>query len=372
MGTKIVELFEVARAKYGLELRAGADGLSNEASWVHMADSLPNAAFLKGGEFVITTGLFVKSGVSLIDFTKELASRGCSAILVNVGLNVSAADIGREVIDFCDSNHLPLFTMPWEVRIVDVMQDYAAVMLQESQRVGSLDSAFESAIYQIPAPEVVLRGLAKFGFEQQGTYRVGVVHNLESPGRVTSRLNRRGIHYHLFEHNNLQVFVFDFGRGELSEDELIEMVCYADPVTVGMSGVLTDLAQLGAAFKRALFSLAVAELWQRRFVGFGELGMLQLLFCVSDQALLEDLHATYLGALEEYDQQHEANLVNTLKVYLLADCNLLESAARLPAHRNTVVYRVRRIKEILGVDLDSATVKFNLLLALYIREYLAM
>ena len=50
----------------------------------------------------------------------------------------------------------------------------------------------------------------------------------------------------------------------------------------------------------------------------------------------------------------------------------VETALRLPAHRNTVVYRVRRIKEVLQLNIDQATVKFNLLLALYIREYLSM
>ena len=52
--------------------------------------------------------------------------------------------------------------------------------------------------------------------------------------------------------------------------------------------------------------------------------------------------------------------------------DLVETALRLPAHRNTVVYRVRRIKEVLQLNIDQATVKFNLLLALYIREYLSM
>ncbi|MFT4108518.1 PucR family transcriptional regulator [Propionicimonas sp.] len=370
--TQVSVLYECAREKYAVDLCAGADGLANATTWVYLAEDINNASFLKGGELVITTGLFTREGVSLLDFVRMLAMRDCSGVLVNVGPYLGVDDLTGAVREFCDANHLPLFTMPWEVHLVDIMQEFSMLLLEERQRLGSINAAFEAALYQTPVPERALRGLHQAGFDAGLPYRVAVIHNLAIPGKLSSPLNRRGVRYHLFRHENLHVLVYQRRDGGLSDEQLVDLICYCDGVALGMSGVIPDLAELGSAYRRALFSLAVAELWQRPYVGFDELGMLQLLFCVSDQRLLEDLHDTYLGALEDYDRQHDTELVHTLKVYLLADGNLLEAAARLPAHRNTVVYRLRRVKEILEVNLEQATVKFNLLLALYIREYLSM
>jgi DNA-binding PucR family transcriptional regulator len=46
-------------------------------------------------------------------------------------------------------------------------------------------------------------------------------------------------------------------------------------------------------------------------------------------------------------------------------------AARCFIHVNTVVYRVRRIEELLGVDLADPSVVFDLTLALRTRDLLA-
>lgn len=365
-------LYQVSQRKYSLELRAGEAGLRNPVTWVYLAEDVRNTSFLKGGELLITTGLFTKDGTSLEDFIETMLISDCSAIVVNVGPYLSEAEITERIVELCDRAALPLFVMPWKVHLVDVMREFSALLLQDRQRESSLDAAFEAAIYQSPTPYTVLRGLHQFGFPPQGAYRLAVIHNLTSPARTKSELNRRGIHYHLFRHDNLHVLVYSVVEPSIRVEELDELLCYYDGISVGTSGVIENLADLGNAFKKALFSLSVAELWQRAFVSFEELGMLQLLFCVSDQRVLEDLLDTYLGPLADYDQEHDSDLLHTLKVFLLTDCKLQETATRLPAHRNTVVYRMHRIKEILAVDFDQATVKFNLLLALYIKEYLSM
>ncbi len=372
METVVGTLYERSREKYSVSLLGGENGLANSASWVYLAEDIGNVSFLRGGEFVLTTGLFVKADVTLRDFVEALALRDCSGVLVNIGPYLTEHDLTQDIRDFCDANSLPLFVMPWEIHLVDIMQELSAMLLQEQQRMTSLNAAFEAALYQTPVPEVVLQGLRHYGFEEHASYRVAVIHNLAIPAKVSSPLNRRRMRYHLFRHNNLHVLIHRIDQQSLSPDELVDLACYCDAVSMGVSGPVDGLHQLGTGYRRARFSLSMAELWQRPFVGFEEMGMLQLLFGVSDLSLLEDLCDHYLGPLEDYDQLHDTDLVHTLKVFLICDCNLVETALRLPAHRNTVVYRVRRIKEVLQLNIDQATVKFNLLLALYIREYLSM
>ena len=52
----------------------------------------------------------------------------------------------------------------------------------------------------------------------------------------------------------------------------------------------------------------------------------------------------------QYDRTHQSALVTTLRTYLDAGLNLTRTANALFVHANTVVYRLRRIRELSGRD----------------------
>jgi DNA-binding PucR family transcriptional regulator len=63
-----------------------------------------------------------------------------------------------------------------------------------------------------------------------------------------------------------------------------------------------------------------------------------------------------------------ADLLHTLRGYLLAGRNARAAAEALQIHRNTLPYRLRRIEEVLGVDLTDADDLFTLELAIRMRD----
>jgi DNA-binding PucR family transcriptional regulator len=67
---------------------------------------------------------------------------------------------------------------------------------------------------------------------------------------------------------------------------------------------------------------------------------------VPAQRVLDDV----LRPLVAYDATREAALVPTLRAYLDTRCNITKAAAFLFVNPNTVVYRLRRIKELTGRD----------------------
>lgn len=372
MHIQIRSLFEAFKTKYKLALHGGQSGLSNSASWVYLAEDIQNISFLKGGELIITTGLFTQSGITLPQFIRTLAACNCSGILLNTGRYIHPEDITAEIIEFCEINQFPIFTMPWEIYLVEIMQDFCTMFLQANQRFDSLSAAFQNAIYQIPVPENILRTINQFGFATQGEYRVILIRHLHETTRITSPLNSYGLKYHVFDHDNLQILICDMAQKTLSLDEIIKLLCYYDNITLGLSDVVHSLADIGLCYRHARFALAAAEFWKRPQVQFDELGLFQLLFCTSEPALLDSIYQKYLGKLEKYDLEHDTEYLNTLRIFMLSDCNLLETASRMHAHRNTIVYRIRKIKDLLDTELDDSLIKFNLMMAFYIKEYLSM
>lgn len=372
MRTRVEDLYECAQIKYSLTLHGGQEGLNNSASWVYLAEDIQNMSFLKGGELVITTGLFVQTGVSLYDFISGLVMRNCSGLLVNVGKYLFPENITPEIIAFCNESRLPLFTMPWEVHLVDIMQDYCSLLLYNNQREEHLSAAFQSALYQTPVQDNILRTFNQFGFTTDSDYRLMVIQHLQDATRITSPLNSLGLKYHLFHHDNLHILIFQGIKDAEALNSLIEMICFCDSIRLGVSDTLSSLTRLEQYYKRARFSLAAAVFWKRQSVCFEDLGLFQVLFCASDPGLLQTIYKRHLGVLEQYDSLHDSEYLNTLRTFLLSDCNILETAFRLHTHRNTIVYRIKKIKEILNLQLNNSVDKFNLLMAFYIREYLSM
>ncbi|MEK6721009.1 MAG: helix-turn-helix domain-containing protein [Chloroflexota bacterium] len=62
------------------------------------------------------------------------------------------------------------------------------------------------------------------------------------------------------------------------------------------------------------------------------------------------LLAESLRPLRAYDEKRGAELVTTLRAYMESGFNLTRSAAALSVNPNTVVYRLRRVKELTGRD----------------------
>lgn len=52
--------------------------------------------------------------------------------------------------------------------------------------------------------------------------------------------------------------------------------------------------------------------------------------------------------LARYDRAHGTELMNTLFIYLQNACNTQRSAKMLSLHKNTLLYRLGRIREIRG------------------------
>jgi DNA-binding PucR family transcriptional regulator len=70
-----------------------------------------------------------------------------------------------------------------------------------------------------------------------------------------------------------------------------------------------------------------------------------------------------LAALIEYDRTTDSGLVATLKAFLEAQGRPGEAANRCHVHVNTLYYRLERIRNLTGWDLDDADLRLHLHLA---------
>jgi sugar diacid utilization regulator len=174
-----------------------------------------------------------------------------------------------------------------------------------------------------------------------------------------------------------------------SEGERVVAVV-AVPVRVDVRALTSSLAQQTArvgvsaladgdgllrAYQQAVDAVHHAELrlpssGAGAAVAYGDLGLSVLLDRLAEGPELGRFFEAELGPLLEHDRAHGAHLVATLQALLAENGSKTAAAKRLGVERRTVYYRVERITEILGRDLDSSETRLRLELALRAWESL--
>jgi hypothetical protein len=142
-------------------------------------------------------------------------------------------------------------------------------------------------------------------------------------------------------------------------------------VALGLGRPATGLAGVQQSLRDAEQALrAAARQPDRRVVRYADLGVLRLILPLqsADAATLADFCRDTLAPLIRADAHHDDALLLTLEAYFAANGNLTEAARRLKLHRNTLMYRLRRITDLLGTSLDDPDLRLALQLALKIHR----
>lgn len=95
---------------------------------------------------------------------------------------------------------------------------------------------------------------------------------------------------------------------------------------------------------------------------FDELGSYTLLHLIKDTEEAKFFMNTYLEKLKSYSESNQVDLFHTLRVFLEQNGSIKHTADKLYIHRSTLLYRLEKIKEIIGMDIHNAEIRFNLLL----------
>jgi sugar diacid utilization regulator len=141
---------------------------------------------------------------------------------------------------------------------------------------------------------------------------------------------------------------------------------------IGVSSPCDGVDRLPHAHREA--EVALRMFYLARATGgvavYEELGVFQLFAEIENRESVERFVHSWLGPLVNYDADHGTDLVGTLRVHLARGGAYDITARALTVHRSTLKYRLRRIREISGVDLNDPEVRFNLELASRARQAL--
>ena len=133
----------------------------------------------------------------------------------------------------------------------------------------------------------------------------------------------------------------------------------------GLSGPALTLSEWPQVYDEALQAMQLGERLQiKRVVQFSSLGVYQLLVQLEEFPTVRSFTDQVIGPLVDYDEQHNSSLVKTIDAYFDHHGNISQTAESLFIHRNTLLYRLERIQELTGHDLNQSNMRLALHLSL--------
>lgn len=186
------------------------------------------------------------------------------------------------------------------------------------------------------------------------------------------------------QHRDISAFLDEEGIMEALNGYFRDNAMYA-----GVSESFDDLYDLRAAYEQARIALgesaspnARSPLWESgpRLSNIAHFNMYYLASLLdksedSKRVWKNSIYGKKLLSLFETDIEKGTNNLQILYTYLMSERRATDTANTLHMHRNNVVYRVNRIVEMLGMDLNDRQTRFNLLISFimlgYMQEYRA-
>ena len=169
MAISVRRLSRNIQKEYGINLLSGLEGMDNKVKWVHIIEDYDVAKFLRGNELILCTGIGnLKDEDNLMTFIEKLHENGASGLMINIGPYIDK--IPPIVVRYCNDVKLPLFTIPWEVRLVDLTQAFCKMIIESEEKAQSLTSLVKDYILKNDKSEKTFAELTRNGFSQHLNY----------------------------------------------------------------------------------------------------------------------------------------------------------------------------------------------------------
>ncbi|HHT45755.1 MAG TPA: GAF domain-containing protein, partial [Firmicutes bacterium] len=142
-------------------------------------------------------------------------------------------------------------------------------------------------------------------------------------------------------------------------------------VVAGIGEPVKEILKIKDSFQQAKRVLQVAGVFDMKNVtAYSDLGIYNIIFGIKEKSILENYVKEKIGALLEHDNKKKGSLLLTLETFLATKSIIKKAAEKLFIHVKTMEYRLKRIEEILGIDLSDAETCLELNMAIKIYKLL--
>ena len=378
------------------KLLAGEKGLNREISWPYVRTTESISQWLYGEEliFVIYTDIRQDDN-SFLSLIEECIDKKLSGIVVLID-DKDIESIPKNVIDKANEEDFPVIVMPWNIKLIDITQEILFKLEQKQEEKKNAKRFLESIIFSQDHLQEDIHALAEFYNIKLRPFHYVCIFKIQTPSNVSYDLEQINKHIiHSLEEaintenqtlipmeyaNNLMFLIFtnDYNEGEKSIEaveavfNLVSSKYQEVENSLSFSRIRQSNSDIKISYKEAFKALSMIDIYNKdlKVIKYKELGIIRWLVELSDIKEIQRYCYENLGPILEYDKNHGMDLMGTLKCYFQNNRHLVKTSQELFIHRNTLIYRLSTIKELLNIDLDDAMIDLELFNSILIYEFI--
>ncbi len=381
MAITINALIEEMKEPFQLKYLAGSQGGEHAVTWVHLMEDVSVAELFVGNELVVTSGYAARTEAALLEFVEKINRKPIAGLVINIGKYILT--VPQSVIDKCNEYRIPLLTMPWKVNATEFVKACCGKIEENTRETEQLNQAAMWAIQSPNNESAYITDLTEYFDCSAGFQVLSIDVNMPDMVRKAG-VSRAELRIHTALYKISQLFLlFQLDQrmvlilnqiNENPAEEVADQILNVylrqggdiNSIHIGIGEPVEELTALSKSYHSALAAVRRGAKLNRSVMRFQDMGFYKLLYSVPDDAILSGYYDQRMAPLLEYDKTHDGSYVETLFRYLLNDGSLSAVADQMYTHRNTVNYRMGKIRELLGRQLNTTKDRFPLVLAFHI------
>lgn len=385
-----------------LKLVSGSKGIYKIVRWVHIVETPDLLRYVQSDELIILTGVGVHNNESdFIELVKGLIEKNAVGLILNVGKYFEK--VPDEISKIAEENDFAVLELPWEISIADTTKAICEeIVKRHMEEISYQDLLMNIIFFNKVSLEDFTKQIPDHTYGTFKTFRIAIVtidgyqqqlsgRNIkdeqslihmrdvffnsvnsavsDSRGRPISYLQDKSVIILLINekerHANLNIL-----------SEIIRESCknnFPDTsVSVSMGNAYTDFLRIKKSYLEAEKALKVMKAEKRKddTVFYSEIGAYKLITEIENSSLLKEYYYDTLGKLEQYDIQNHADFMDILYAFLQENGSYIQTSQKLFMHRNTLMYKINKIQEILKLNLSDPKVRFECYLGFLVKQIL--
>ena len=380
----------------GLTPVAGKKGLDTEVKWTAVIDTIDLIQFSNEGELNFVTGFGLHNDEEILSITREACNYKMAGIVFAPG-GPYIKEVPRSVLDFGDRHDFPVLTIPWESKISNYTKAIGKLIIDEAYSDRTITDILKLILTGkelIPFDSAVTNQLTRQGINKFDSYRVAMIHILAHKDVETKPFKEvySAILKHINDQYNASAFIIPLKNGmamifsgssavDIVEKQQVRLM--ADTLSrlqdkyegyelrLGFGEMCSKIEKISGSYNEAAVVVNLLSAKTQKEKGiyqYDKLGIYKVIWESKNQKVAMDFSYSILNALEVYDEVNDTDLMNCLRTYIECDCSVKEVSQRLYLHKNTVLYKLKKIESILDCTFSKREDLFNLQYALMIKD----
>lgn len=381
----------------GMELLTGDAGLDRMVSWTYMVQTKPFAEHMNPGNFALLVVDYIRFNMDdAYAAMLELNKLGISGLAISI--EDDREQLSKSFINKAVELNLPLFYIRWKgATFVDIAQSIGRIIYEtEANNKRTGDYLYNLLFGYEINKKYIEKISSQFGLIFDRPHRVGIIVidreygiNLEQDEHTysyyTDCLNRDVIHmtkcpmYMRFL--NKFVLLFEKTETKETEQEIEKILQDLDSrksfigkihSTCILGAAYTNPADFGKSYNEAKNMIPKKDLLPnpagKKVISASSMGIYKYLFTSENQREILDYCNSKLRKLEIYDNTNGSFLIDTILNYYSCGFNIKKTAETMYVHRNSLQYRLKKIEEILGINLDDSMEYLDLINCILVKR----